>query len=401
MLQQLQKTIDRVIKEIWVSNVSKDYDSYYLLKEDSLKNALYYHLRTKLNKLLIENNFRIYTEYHYKGFIADLAIVKLTENPGNNHHLKDDVEAVLAIVEIKYKSGWNAQPFMDDIQKIKSYLEKTPKDTAQYYLGFVHEIQYENIEGDSWLTKSQQKWAKGRLTEMSGHYIGDEMVWNVLSYNGMNEDFEWRYRFTREELEDAASSFNEAKYSHELYHHFLDVVSREEGVTENLRDAVKYLIYWKLGKVSTTRTSASEEIEIEGHTFYVSGGTASHSNFIEKAITKEMLKYGLKFRDGQLSYTEFKGLVAQLTKTSIVLPAFFIHTWKPSEYPILDVKVWRTYKWNKGDMVKKYTKPNSWNHYEEYTDFFRGLVKDSDLDWRNVDKGLWGIGDGLKEESVD
>jgi hypothetical protein len=72
-------------------------------------------------------------------------------------------------------------------------------------LAFVHEIEYEDIEGDSWLTKSQQKWAKGRVTELSGHYISDEMVWKVLSHNGMNEDFEWGYRFTKEELSDAAS----------------------------------------------------------------------------------------------------------------------------------------------------------------------------------------------------
>lgn len=47
-LRGLQEVIDRVIKEVWVLNISKDYKSFFLLKEDTLKNALYYHLRTRL-----------------------------------------------------------------------------------------------------------------------------------------------------------------------------------------------------------------------------------------------------------------------------------------------------------------------------------------------------------------
>jgi hypothetical protein len=41
-------TIDRAIKEAWIHNVKTDYMNSYLLREDSLKNAFYYHLRTKL-----------------------------------------------------------------------------------------------------------------------------------------------------------------------------------------------------------------------------------------------------------------------------------------------------------------------------------------------------------------
>ncbi|MEQ6391281.1 hypothetical protein RZN22_18575, partial [Bacillaceae bacterium S4-13-58] len=123
---------------------------------------------------------------------------------------------------------------------------------------------------------------------------------------------------------------------------------------------------------------------------------SSHQNFIEKAISEELLEYGMKFRNKEISYEDFKGVVANMTKTSIVLPTFYTHIWKPSEYPILDVKVWRTYKWDKGEILKKYTKPKSWNHYEEYTSFFKTLVKDSGLEWRIVDKGMWRLGDKLK-----
>lgn len=397
-LRQLQEIMDRTIKIVWTENIPNDYQSYYLLKEDSLKNAFYFHLRTTLHSLLEKHNLRIYTEFHYKGFIADIAIVKISDEPAGKDHLRDAVDAVLAVIEVKYKADGNEKPYVDDVRKIKTYLDTQPLDETQYYLAFVHEVEYENIEGDSWLTAAQQKWAKGRLTELSGHYINDEMVWEILSHNGMNEGPMWNYRFTEEELKQAASGFNEAKYSHELYHYFLDVVCRETGVTEQLRDAVKNLIYWKLGKVSTKKTPAGEQKVANGITYYVSSGTGSHHNFIEKATSDEMLKNGLKFRESELSYEDFKPVVARMTKTSIVLPTFFTHIWNPSVYPIFDVKVWKTYKWNKGEILKKNTKPISWRHYEDYAEFFKGVVKDSELEWRDVDKGLWSIGDKLYAE---
>lgn len=73
--------------------------------------------------------------------------------------------------------------------KIKGYIDKCPKDVTQYYLAFIHEIKYENIEEDSWLTTFQQKWENRRLSELSGHYINGEMQWKVLSHNGMNEKY--------------------------------------------------------------------------------------------------------------------------------------------------------------------------------------------------------------------
>lgn len=62
-LRGLQEVIDRVIKEVWILNISKDYKSFYLLKEDTLKNALYYHLWTRLQHFFEQNTVRIYTEY--------------------------------------------------------------------------------------------------------------------------------------------------------------------------------------------------------------------------------------------------------------------------------------------------------------------------------------------------
>ncbi len=347
-----------------------------------------------------ENQLRIYTEYTYKGFVADLAIVKLNDDPGNKNHLKGDIESVLAIMEIKYKAGSGDKPFLDDIRKIESYIKLSPREITQYYLAFVHEIEYENIEGDSWLTTSQQKWANGRLTELSGCYIDEEMQWTVLSHHELNRNYKWEYRFTREELSKAVNHFNELKYSHAFYHYLLDVMKNETEVTQKLVDAAKYLMYWKLGKVSAKKTPSSWEVKVEGKTYYVAETTPRNRQVIAKATAQDKIEAGLKFRDNLMTFNEFKREIESITNTSIVLPTFYTHIWRPSEFPILDVKVWRTYKWNKGDDLKKHTKPMSWNHYEEYTAFFNGLVKVSGEEWRKVDKGIWVIGEKLKVGTV-
>ncbi|WP_163581428.1 hypothetical protein [Gracilibacillus saliphilus] len=44
----VMKEIDLVIKNIWKEDLSIDYDQNYRLKEDSMKNAFYFHLRTRL-----------------------------------------------------------------------------------------------------------------------------------------------------------------------------------------------------------------------------------------------------------------------------------------------------------------------------------------------------------------
>jgi hypothetical protein len=152
--------------------------------EDSLKNALYYHLRTKLHNFLESSNIRIYPEFHYKDCKADLAIVKMNDDYGSTGHLKDDIETVLAIIEIKYKSDGNVKHFEDDVLKIKKYIDSNPKETTQYYLAFIHEIEFEFNEEDSWLTLKKQKWAKGRVTELSGYFVEgqNEMRWQVLSH---------------------------------------------------------------------------------------------------------------------------------------------------------------------------------------------------------------------------
>ena len=48
--------IHRRVKYIWEEKIKEDYDDGWLLKEDTLKNALYHHLRNELSIVFAENN---------------------------------------------------------------------------------------------------------------------------------------------------------------------------------------------------------------------------------------------------------------------------------------------------------------------------------------------------------
>ena len=45
--KEITTEINNAIKYIWEYDIKQDYNKYYLLKEDTLKNALYFHLRNK------------------------------------------------------------------------------------------------------------------------------------------------------------------------------------------------------------------------------------------------------------------------------------------------------------------------------------------------------------------
>lgn len=114
--------IDRTIKEIWEVDIKNDYKEYYLLREDSLKCALYHHMRRKLEGILKENNLRIYPEYYINmgglKYRPDIVIAKVGSE--EKRFLKDMVTEIVAIIELKYEYG-NSQGAVNvikrDIQK--------------------------------------------------------------------------------------------------------------------------------------------------------------------------------------------------------------------------------------------------------------------------------------------
>jgi len=201
-------------------------------------------------------------------------------------------------------------------------------------------------------------------------------------------------------LENAARDYNGDKYSEEFYTYHLKVLQYAEDISESVIRAVKYLFFWKLGKVRSKQTPFSSQLRFsdsKGRQYYFIHTTENHSKVIEKALEKERLKTAISFRNGEVAYDKFKFYADELTCSAIVLPTFYIHIWCPIDYPILDEKVWKIFCNEKGQPVFRYTKPRSWGNFEAYTSFFKRLVDDTGLDWRTVDKGLWVLGDRLKE----
>ena len=187
--ESILRLIDKTIKETWVNEIKEDYEEDYLLKEDSLKNRLYFHLRTKLEAVLREHDLRIFPEYYFPElkYRADLAIVQM-DAESENDYLKDRVKDIVAIFELKYVNASNndeatEQWIMDDVRKFKRYIQEG-KVNAQFYFAVIYENERTTL---NWMDKrSSNHWAKGRVTELDASLVSGKMKFAVYSYNGLN-----------------------------------------------------------------------------------------------------------------------------------------------------------------------------------------------------------------------
>jgi hypothetical protein len=206
-------------------------------------------------------------------------------------------------------------------------------------------------------------------------------------------------RNTHEELECAERTYNKDKYSGEFYTHHLRVLREAQDINESVVKAVKYLFLWKLGKVRSEKTPSSSQLKFsdsKGHQYYSIPITKTHEKMIEKAVGKENLEIAIAFRNDAVTYEKFRCYASNLTSSTIVFPAFYVHIWRPDEYPMIDEKVWKVFLDQKGKLVFPNTKPMSWSNFEAYICFFKKFVDDTGLDPRLVDRGMWVLGDRLK-----
>lgn len=168
--QEIDNIIDETVKEIWVNEIADDYESGWLLKEDTLKNSFYYHLRTKLGKLFEDNDIRIFTEFtdnKFKGkeYRPDMVIARVDLEKGSKYW-GDDVTECLAVIEIKFKNGSNSsKDIYNDYKKLSVYADSLGVG-CKLYMATIWE--YEDDE-TSWESEDS-KWAKGRLTELNASH---------------------------------------------------------------------------------------------------------------------------------------------------------------------------------------------------------------------------------------
>lgn len=176
--------IDRIIKETWVNEITKDYHNAYILKESSLKCSLYYHLRAKLGKILEENNLRMYPEYYFRNlnYYADIAIVQIDKSI---EKIGDKVVDVIAVMDLKCDCGnsiGTANAIKYDLHKIKNCIQSGK--LCQYYFCVIYQTECICL---NWKDKrSANHWAKGYVTELNAGGVNGCIVFEVNSYNEMN-----------------------------------------------------------------------------------------------------------------------------------------------------------------------------------------------------------------------
>ena len=181
----IKNMIHATIKNIWKHGISKDYDQHYLLREDSLKNAFYFHLRSSLANILTEQNIRIYTELHYRDMIspnsrADLAVVQL--------NAMNEIQEVLAVIEFKYKkANVHERYYQDDVRKVINIIKLSPHsiyDNTYFYLASLNETDYEPIYSEhlSYTTEEERIAGAGRITELLGYRENGVSTWYSIDH---------------------------------------------------------------------------------------------------------------------------------------------------------------------------------------------------------------------------
>ena len=191
--KSVKEKIDRTIKEVWLKNISNDYFNYHILKEDTLKNSFYYHIRRKLGtKFLEENNIRIFTEFNdselKKGRKADIAIVEIGSDTSG--YIGNNIKSIIAIIELKLGGYYHPdEVFYDDINKVKEYINYWKIDCL-FYLGFIAEKEY---DCPKWLNKNAtNNWADKKVTVLSANYDSNNdnipFTFYVQSCNQYNKD---------------------------------------------------------------------------------------------------------------------------------------------------------------------------------------------------------------------
>ncbi|MEA1960471.1 MAG: hypothetical protein U9N81_04285 [Bacillota bacterium] len=170
--------IDEVINRVWIEDIRADYKNKYLLMEDSLKNAFYYHLRKRLgDNFLLANNVRIFTEYHHHGKKADLAVVEINREKSEEGYLGDSIHNVYAIIEFKFKNSTSDQHFIEDVKKVLEYIKKDTSNLCRYYLAFIQEVYFEEAAEFTWTSLIKNKIPHGRITELQCFRCDPEPRW--------------------------------------------------------------------------------------------------------------------------------------------------------------------------------------------------------------------------------
>ena len=167
---EIRQIIDEAIKSIWVNEIRNDYENRRLLKEDTLKNAMYFHLRNRIGWLCDECDLRIFTEFtdwnfHGTRKIPDMVIARM-DMQRDVQYWGHAVKDCLAVIEFKYKANAGAvKDIEDDCDKLRYYIEEL-KIVSNLYMATIWEC---TDDPTTWIPEDDA-WAKGKVTELNASY---------------------------------------------------------------------------------------------------------------------------------------------------------------------------------------------------------------------------------------
>lgn len=171
------RELDKVIKTIWEKNIQEDYHNKLILNEDTMKNAIYFHLRKQFESIPEFNDLCIFTECTCYGFSSlrcrpDMIIVD------------KKIDEILAVFEMKYKSErcYKVEDLVYyDFKKLRSYMNtlETLNSKCQYY---IVAITLGDFNRANWLD-NRSKWAKGKVAELIAYSKNEKVKFEVITHN--------------------------------------------------------------------------------------------------------------------------------------------------------------------------------------------------------------------------
>ena len=180
--------VHQTIQDIWIDDISSDYQNFFLLKEDTLKNAFYYHLRRRLgDKYLETNNLAIFTEYYVPELKqrVDLVVVEMNPLKAQSGYLGNAVKRIIAIVEMKYKGKAATDLiFEQDVEKVLGYSQLYNEEITKFYVAFIREKYFNADEVTHFLAEEKIKIATGKLVELLAYWIIDDdtVCWDIIEH---------------------------------------------------------------------------------------------------------------------------------------------------------------------------------------------------------------------------
>ena len=167
---EIMQMIDEAIKAVWEHEIEMDYNENWIMNEDGLKTSLYFHLRKRLDPILMENNLRIFTEFKDSVFREtqyrpDMVIARI-DMDSDADSWRGAVSDCLAVIELKYKSYFHEKKaIIADYDKLKEYAESL-RITGRLYMATIWECEDDRT---TWIRKNAA-WAKGKVTELNGSW---------------------------------------------------------------------------------------------------------------------------------------------------------------------------------------------------------------------------------------